>query len=173
MRTKRNAGFTLIEAVIALAIWMLLFISVLFIWHHVSSRTATLMARQNAFENARGAMDMLITNIQMAKSISLDVEQVGEQDYILRELRLPSFDTNGAPHTYIFNFDIRLTPTTTRFRRLEFGSNELASNIAMVRIQPIAGRHIYITIRTGCEIPIIIEGSVDIRYKYLTLYRFP
>ena len=169
MKAKQTTGFTLIEAVIALAIWIILSTSVLFIWHHASNRTTAILARQNAFENARGAMDVLITNLQMAKSITLYVGP----NYVLRELRLPGFNPDGNPHTYIFNFDANLPPTALRFRRLEFGRNELASNIAMVRIQPIGGHHMLITIETGCEYPIIIHGSVDIRYKYLTVNRTP
>jgi len=169
MKPKRKSGFTLIEAVIALAIWMILSVSVLFIWHHASNRTFAVLARQSAFENARGSMDVLITNLQMAKSITLEVCN----NYILRELTLPGFDPDGDPHSYVFNFDISLPSTAIRFRRLEFGDNELASNIAMVRIQPIGGRHMNITIETGCEFPIIVEGSVDIRYKNLIIIRGP
>jgi len=168
MKIKSSAGFTLLEAVIALAIWMILSVSILFIWNHTSNRTASILARQNAFENARGAMDVLITNLQMAKSITLDVCQ----NYVLRELTLPGFNPSGVPLPYVFNFDINLPDTAVRFRRLEFGRNELASNIALVRIQPIGGHHVHITIETGCEYPIIIEGSVDIRYKILTVNRF-
>jgi len=169
MKTKRTTGFTLIEAVIALAIWMILSVSVLFIWHHASTRTTAILARQNAFENARGAMDVLITNLQMAQSITLYVGP----NYVLREMRLPGFNPDGNPNTYVFNFDVNLPPTAVRFQRLEFGSNELASNIAMVRIQPIGNNHIHITIETGCDYPIIIHGSVDIRYKNLTVNGSP
>jgi len=165
MKSKHKSGFTLLEAVIALAVWMVLSVSVLFAWNHISNRTVAVLDRQDAFENARGAMDVLITNLQMAKSITLTVGP----DYDLRQLSLPSFNPDNIPHTYVFDFDINLAPTETRFRRLEFGQNELASNIAMIRIQPIAGRHMHITIKTGCEFPIIIEGSVDIRYKNLTV----
>ncbi|MCL2405688.1 MAG: hypothetical protein FWC92_09105 [Defluviitaleaceae bacterium] len=164
-KSKRTSGFTLMEAIIALAVWMILAVSVLYMWNHMSNRSAALLARQSALENARGAMDVLITNIQMAKSISLNVGP----DYVLRHMLLPSYNPDGNPHVYRFDFNVNLLPTSVRFRRLEFGQNELVSNIALVRIQPINGQYMHITIKTGCEFPIILEGSVDIRYKILTV----
>jgi len=173
MKKKRAAGFTLIEATIALAIWVMLTASVLLVWHHVSNRTNALLARQNALENARVAMDALVVNIQMAYSITLYIGP----GFDLRELALASYDTGGGPHTYRFFFNSRLLPTATTFRRLNFGGpgNELASNIADVRVQPMMDkRHLRITITTGCEYPIVLESSVDIRYKHLSVVdRFP
>jgi len=170
---KQKAGFTLIEAVIALAIWMILSVSVIFVWQHVSDRSGALMERQSAFENARVAMDALLVNIQMAQSIRLTV--VGE-NYVLRRMIVPGIDAEGEFNDFTFDFDCRLTSTATRFRRLEFGGNELASNIAEVRVQPIGERgrerHINITVITGCEHPIKLEGSVDIRHKVLTFGRY-
>jgi len=173
MMVKRNKGFTLIEAAIALALLAILTASILFIVTHTSNRSVAMLERQNAFENARSAMDMLITNIQMANAIYLSVEDFNDYSHVLRELRLPSFNTLGQPHTYQFNFNIRFAPNHVRRHRLEFGGNELASNIAFVRIQPIAGRHMHITVRTGCNPPINIEGSVDIRYKRLIINGIP
>ena len=169
---KRKAGFTLIEAVIALAIWMILSVSVIFVWQHVSSRTSALLARQNAFENARVSMDALIANLQMAQSITLYV--VGDH-YVLRQMTVPGIDANGRVNNFVFDFDCRLTSAATRYRRLEFGENELASNIAVVRVRPIGvrghERHINITVETGCEFHIVLEGSVDIRYTNLIMTR--
>jgi len=166
-RRKTSSGFTLMEAVIALGIWAILAVSALFIWQHVSARTNALLARQNAFENARGSMDILIANIQMAKTITLNVGQ----DYLLTRLYLSSYNPDNNPHTY--RFDFINDPRSIRHQRLEFGQNELASNIALVRLQPIGGQYMRITIRTNCDIPIVLEGSVDIRHKTLTLNGVP
>ena len=182
-KRKTSAGFTLMEAVIALGIWMIISVSVILIWQYTADRTNALLARQSAFENARGAMDILLVNIEMAKSIQLTVGR----DYVLRNLTLPSYDAGGAPNDFEFDFDITLPPTAPRFRWLRFGNTELASNIAMVRVQPIGGQiaarpgsnfpvvfegmgeRMHVTVITGCEFPIILEGSVDIRYKELTI----
>ena len=170
MRRKTSAGFTLLEAVIALAVWMILSISIFFVWQYTSERSRALLERQSAFENARGAMDILLVNLQMARSIQLYV--LRDTDYTLRRLILPGYYASGLPTRtgFEFEFNINLPPTATTFRRLEFGGNELASNIALVRMQPVGG-HMRVTVKTGCEYPIILEGSVDIRYKDLTVTR--
>jgi len=174
MKNKKiSSGFTLLEAVIALAVWAILSASVIFMWQHVSNRSASLMAKQSALENARVAMDALIANIQRAWCITLNVGR----EYDLMQLSLQSFDTNNRPHRYNIVFNSRLTPSAETFQRLNFGGagNELASNIAMIRMWPVGElgreRHIHIIITTGCEIPIILEGSVDIRYKNFTFNR--
>ena len=169
---KTSIGFTLIEAVIALAIWMILSMSVILIWQYSAQRTQALLERQSAFENARGSMDVLVMNMQMAHSITLSVERWQGNYYILRELTLVEIDPHGSEHSYVFDFDVRRPPTATRFRHLVFGNTEFASNIAMIQIQPSNSRRsMNITVKTGCEYPIILEGSVDIRYKHLTISR--
>ena len=170
MNKKASTGFTLLEATIALAIWMILSISVIFIWQHVSTRTDTLMERQNAFENARISMDGLIMNIQMSHTIELWVEG----DYILQRLRATGYNPDGVLHPYNFHFDTHASPGLPRHHVLRFGlHNEFASNIAMVRIQPepVHERYLNIIIRTGCRYPVVLEGNVDIRYKTLIVHR--
>ena len=163
---KASRGFTLLEATIALSIWMLLSLGIILIWQHASSRSEALLSRQNAFENARGSMDAIIMNIQMAHTIRLEVGH----DYTLERLTLTERDPQGRLHNYIFYFDINAPQGTPKFNRLEFGlNNEFASGIALVRIEPVGYRHINITIHTDCLYPVILEGSVDIRYKALTI----
>ena len=161
---KSKAGFTLMEAVIALAVWMLLFTSVFVIWHHASQRKEGLLARQSDFESARGAMDILLANLQMAKSIDL---RTGAND-VLVSLYLPGYNPDGDAHTYRFTFNINLPPTATTFQRLSAGGQEVASNIASVRIWP-EGRYMRVTLETSCDHQFIFNGSVDIRYRQVFL----
>ena len=175
-KTKKiRAGFTLMEAVIALAIWMLLFSSALVIWHNASRHKEILLERQSYFENARGAMDILLVNMQMARSIDL---RVRPGDYVLRSMYLPGYCArSGRPHTFRFYFDIYLWPVSDRFQRLETGGedgtlsgrNEVASNIAAVHIRPVAGRYMLVTLKTSCDHQFVLEGSVDIRYRQVLL----
>ena len=172
-KKKTSAGFTLLEAVIALAVWMILSLSVFFVWQYTAERSNALIERQNAFENARMAMDGLIMNIQMAKEIQL---LKWPNSDILRRLTVTqlytSRDGNQRIHNYDFTFFINTTPTgnPTRHHRLIFGTQEFASNIRTVWIIPINDNQtMHITIETGCEYPIFLEGSVDIRYKRLTI----
>ena len=182
---KASTGFTLIEALIALAIWMILSISVIFIWQYSAQRTEALIERQSAFENARGAMDVLLMNLQLAHTIRLNVVRWRDEYNIwhyniLYTLDMDQINPEGNEQRYLFRFRVHLRSTETTFRRLEFGGfqrgtnipyvNEFASNIALIQIWPSRNRqHMNITVTTGCEYPITLEGSVDIRYKNLII----
>ena len=169
-KKKASKGFTLLEAVIALAIWMVLSLSVVIIWQFSAERSNALIARQSAFENARGSMDALLMNIQMAHTIELNVDR----DYNLQRIRLTQ---QGPLPNYYFHFNANARPHQYIYRRLVFGrtgnaANYIADGIALVRIEPEFGyeRYIHITIQTACEeYPVVLEGRVDIRYKRLTV----
>jgi len=164
---KRNKGFTLIEAVIAMAIWMILSLGVFIAWQHTTQQATTIITQQNAFENARGAMDAIITNVQMSRVINLIVCN----NYVLWQMGLPGYDAQGRHRPFEFHFNVNAPEGHTMHHRLNFGQNELASHIALVQIKPVNDTHLQITIKTSCEPPIMLEGSVDIRYKHLTLTR--
>jgi len=169
---KKRRGFTLIEAIIALAVWMILSVSVIFVWQHVSNRSSAVMERQNALENARVAMDALIINIQMAQELRLDVRY---GTFVLRRLVAYGYGYDDVINDFTFNFNCRLRPVAPNYRRLLYGNNELASNIAEIYIRPVGERyhetHILIKITTGCEYPIVLESSVDIRHTQLIEFR--
>jgi len=166
---KQRAGFTLLETIIALAVWAILSVSVISVWHHVSNRTSSVLARQSALENARVAMDALLINIQMSNSITLHVR---DSDYMLIWLQVPGLNPQGVLNNFFFDFDHNLTPDATRYRRLEFGGNEIARYIAEVIVRPQDRHYIHITVRTGCTPPVVLHGSVDIRGKDLYVRRF-
>jgi len=166
--TKHTRGFSLMEAVIALSIWMILSMGVIVIWQHASSRAGALIERQSAFESTRSSLDALMVNIQMAQSIRLEVGP----NYVLSSLTLTELNPQGLLHDYVFTFDINASPGTPKHHRLEFGlNNEFASGIALVRVEPVGDRHMHITIISDCEHAITLEGRVDIRYKQLTVVR--
>ena len=155
------------EAVIALAVWLILSVSVIYMWNHVSNRTNAVLARQNALENARVAMDTLTVNIQMANEIRLEVGP----DFSLREMDVTSLDPQQDVHTYRFIFDYRLTSASPRFQRMQLGSyaNHIANYIHNVQIRPDHHRRqLNITVTTAC-MSIVLENSVDIRYKHFNM----
>ncbi|MCL2527684.1 MAG: hypothetical protein FWE42_04615 [Defluviitaleaceae bacterium] len=172
---KASSGVTLMEAVIGLSMWMILSLSVLFAWQHTSDRTAALLERQSTFENARGAMDFLITNIQMAHTIELEVGQ----NFTLRRITLSQLNPDEVPHEYSFFFDVNARRTDTWYSQLQLGlfdrafpnrrigRNEVASGIALVTVEPVGRRRMNVAITTNCEDAIFLESSVDIRYKNL------
>jgi len=176
---KTSKGFTLLEALIALGVWMVLSLSVVLIWQHTARRSYELIARQDAFENARFAMDALINNIQVARTIVLRVDgNYVLQDVLLTGYRWVIVGSSGEwrLHTYEFLFDINAGPGNIQHHRLQIAGNmEFASNIASVRMIPVGEpgdwRYMRIAIRTGCDPPIELEGSVDIRFKSLTVLR--
>jgi len=168
MKTKKTSkGFTLLEAVIALAIWSILSLSVIFVWQYTAERSSALIARQHAFENARGSMDVIIMNLQMARTIELTVGP----NYTLQRLRVNGRRlVNNVPqwHNFEFTFNSSARPTDAIYRVLRFGGlNEFTAGIADIRVRPYGGT-MHITVVTACEYPIVLEGSVDIRHKALT-----
>jgi len=156
---KSSKGFSLLEAVIAIAVWMVLSVSVLFVWHHISERSTELLARQSAFENARVALDALLINTEMAHIIRL----TSRRDGTLQRLVLYQRNPDGIINDFIFTFNVNAQPGN---QRLNFGGQELAGDIARIYVMPI-GTRLHITVITTCEYPIVLEGSVDIRYKTL------
>jgi prepilin-type N-terminal cleavage/methylation domain-containing protein len=152
-----NGGFTLLEAVIALALLGLLTAGLTTVWTHVSRTSLKIITTQDAFENARVAMDGLLVNIQMAERIEL---KTGPGD-TLQELRL----TQNPPHVYVFEFNKNIPAGQTKHQRLELGGNEFASKIADIQIIKAHPNRMEITVISGGDVPVTLTGSVDIRYK--------
>jgi len=149
MATK---GLTLLELVIALAIWGIISMGVFFLWHHTSGTAVVMLERQSAFERARGSMDALIMNIQMASHITLATDTNDRMQSMVIRARNPL----GQLHDYAF---------THVGNTLRIGGNEFASNIERIYIVYVPGRRVDITIVTGCEEPIMLFSSVCVRYK--------
>jgi Tfp pilus assembly protein PilE len=192
---KTRGGFTLLEAVIALALWLLLSVSVFFVWQHSARSGEILFARQNAFENARISMDALIMNLQMSERI-----RVVNNGGVLRRLDLYQ---RGRTYPYQFHFERVAAQLNFGFvqdsdnNSHDFSrGNEFASNIAKIKIEyDCENKIMHIEITTGCVKPkccngrtncttscvlppccvdkincgepIILHGSVDLRYKYV------
>lgn len=164
-KSINKKGHTLLEVTIALGVWLILSLSILVVWRYAATASGNLIAHQNAFENARGAMDAMRMNIQLSDVIYLDTHSHGGQENVLRRMVMPGPDPLGVLRNYTFSFDITLPSGAVRHNRLEFGDNEMASRIALVRIVYIEGHRMNITVITDCAEPIILEGSVCVRYK--------
>lgn len=149
----------MLELAIALAVWMVLSIGIFLLWQHTSNASVRLLTRQSAVENARAAMDALVMNIQMSNNIVLETNNAN----VLRRLTLTERNPQGILHDYIFEF----TPGGNG--RLLFGANEFASGIASIYIVYVPGRRFNITVYTTCEEPFVVRGSVDARYKNVTV----
>ena len=156
-----SKGVTLLEAVVAIAIWMVFSAGLFFFWQHVAAGSAGLVNQQNAFENARIAMDGLVTNIQLAN----EVELVTHPGDVLRTLTLRQLNPRGNLHSYVFRFNHLVVDGSPNQHRLLLGNNEFARGVKMIYITHVAGSHMDITIETPCDPPLVLKGSVDVRYK--------
>ena len=170
-------GFTLIEAVMSLALFMILSVGVLLLWQHTARNAANAIRTQNALDNLGIAMDGLLTNIEFSHTITL--RTVGQN--ALTQLNLRGLNPNGQPHTYIFTFYPSATPSQeTRYKILRLGGQRYAYGIEMIRIVNVNNRRLDITItsvclcRTRCALvancasSITITGSANILHKHIT-----
>ena len=157
--TKRS-GFTLIELVVVMALWMILMAGASHLLLHSTSSSTRMITSQGALESARVAKDFLTVNIQMADTIILQ----RDTDGMLRRLTLYQIDQNGRRWPYVFTYN-------RTANRLQFSTyNELAPHISEVRLAPSSNNNIMdIAITTDPSIgePITVTSKVDIRFKYL------
>ena len=168
MKRNRCNGFTLLETAIALAVFLLLSVSASAALVYVSRSSERLMVTQNVFENARASLDALTVNIQMAEKILLETDA----DDVLKKLTLTERDPDGKLADYFFYFKRGAGPEEAKYHRLEFGLNaEFASHIASVKITYENERRMDITVVTDdfSGPPMTCSGSVDVRYKQVTV----
>ena len=151
-------GFTLLELVVAIGLWMVLLLGASQLMMHTSRTAATIITRQEALEQARAAVDMLTVNVQMADALTLDPPEGGT----LRRLSTRQIDHANQPRWFVFNYGNILY-------RLQYSNyNELASHLSDVRITLSYNRDImYISVTTAAHLgtPITLTSAVDIRYK--------
>ena len=163
-------GFTLIEAIIALALFMILSIGVLFMWQYAARNARETIRVQTVLDNISIAMDALIANIELSHSIVL---HTNNRD-ILRRLDLSGYYWDGSPHTYIFTFNPNALPHLTSFQSLfigipGLGGQQFAYGIYSIKIVNKYYLRFDITITSACENPITITGSANIQHKHVTM----
>ena len=173
-------GFTLIEVVMSLALFMILSFGVLLLWQYTSRSAASAIRTQNALDNLGIAMDALLTNIEFSHTIVL---QANNQN-ILRRLELTGLNPQNQQHTYVFTFDPNAHHTSSRYKSLFFGGQlgqqQYAYGIETIHIFNRGYTRLDITIasvclcRTRCaqvklcSSRITISGSADIMHKHVT-----
>jgi len=167
---KNKKGYTLLEVTIALALWLILSMAVFFIWRYTADASTRLIARQNAFENARSAMDAMLMNIQISDQICI----ITYPSHILREMQMPGYDNWGNHRPYTFYFTGTTPANPNRHHRVEFSGpgNEVARYIGAVWVR-LTGDRIEIEIHTTCDEPIVITGSACARHKCVHRVVFP
>lgn len=164
---KQPNGYTLLEAVIALAVWSVLALTAAGLLVYVSRSSARMLNEAEAFENARAAVDALTANLQMADTVRVE----NDYDGILRKLTLTERDPDGRSADYIFYFNASALPIQAKYHRLEFGLNdEFASRIARVTLS-LSGEVMTVTVVTDDTLcaPFTFQSMVDVRYKQVTV----
>ena len=158
-------GYTLLEALITLSLFMVLSFSLLFLWQYAARGAQNAIRMQNVLDNLGIAMDGLIINIQHSYKLVLNTDS---QD-VLRRLEMHGYDPNGNPHTYIFTFNPNALPAQAIYRRLFFGGQEYAYGIRTIQIINVGYMRLDITITSICAHPVVFAGSVDIRHKHVVI----
>ena len=173
-------GFTLIEAVMSLALFMILSFGVLLLWQHVSRSAQSAISTQNALDNLGIAMDGLLTNIELSHTITLHTNNQN----ILSRLELRGLDHLGRPHTYHFTFDPNARYSSAGYKSLRLGMQVYAYGIESIHIINFnnSNRRLDITITSvclcltpcarahinQCESRVSITGSANIMHKHIT-----
>ena len=169
MMSRSKGGFTLLEMVVVAAVSMILLLGASRLLWYTTQVSAGLLARQEALENARVAVDALTVNIQMAERIILNTDSDG----MLRRLDLLQISPENDSWYYIFRYDRNAAPGSPGYKRLNFsGFNELASHLSEVRLTLSSNQQlIHITVTTDESLgePVTLTGTVDIRYKVLII----
>ena len=173
-------GFTLIEAVMSFALFMILSAGVLLLWQFTVRNAENAIRTQNALDNLGIAMDALLRNIEFSHTIKL---QTINQN-VLRRLYLRGLNPQNQPHTYVFTFDPNAPSTSTRYKSLFFGGplgqQQYAYGIETIHIINVNNKRLDITIISvclcrircvqisQCESQISVTGSANIMHKHIT-----
>jgi type II secretory pathway pseudopilin PulG len=160
---KRGNGFTLIEALITIAIFIIVAAGTLQLWRYTSIRTLDILTASEELENARVAMDAILMNIQLAEEITLETDALGT----LKKLTLTELNPIKDTEDYFFIYNSGANPNASLYHRLIFGkvsSNELASRIADIKIIK-SSSYLTVKITTDGEAALTLECSASIRNK--------
>lgn len=159
-----SPGFTLIEALMSLALFSLLLLGLMFLWSRQTESASEAVRAQRALDNIGIAMDGLIRNIEFSHSIELRADSGG----VLLRLSLEGLNHNLAPHTYHFTFDPAAQPHEARHKSLMLGGQQYAYGIEAIRIVNVENRRFDITVTSDCETPRTISASVCVMHRNVT-----
>ena len=167
-----NKGFSLVETLLAVSVTMILLTVALRLLVFTSGVASGAIVRGELMECARTAANIINVNIQRASEIKIEVN--GNNTLKRMELTQP-----GRPVKYVFSYNPDASDTSVGYHRLIFsgenGSNELASNLADIRILSDSGNIIIIEILT--DNTITVNNEVASKYINVTaepiFLRFP
>ena len=158
-----NKGYTLIETLLAVTVTMIVLSAALRLMTFASETAVKAIVRGELMESARTAANVMNSNIQRANEIKIEVNG----NNTLRRMEL---DRPGRTDKFIFLYNPDAPDKTAGYHRLIFtgegesndgktGNNELASNLADVRILSDSSNTIIIEILTDNTITVNNETA--------------
>ncbi len=120
-----NKGLTLIETVIALSIFMIITLSVSHMISFTSSQLERIHTQSEMLESARIAIDVLSLYTKSADSVEIKADA---------QNNLHSIKLMYGSELHQFSYNSALSSNDPKYHRLDFGGNELASNIASIKL---------------------------------------
>ena len=137
------------ELIFSLGTWLIISSGAILLWGHVV-RSGN-VPRQYIFENARGAMDTLRSNMELSHTIAITTTDAGAFVTMVVE----DLNPEGMWHDYLFEMAGEV---------LRFGENELAHSVT-VYMAAAGDGFVAITIYTTCDDPLRLHSLVDARFK--------
>ena len=158
-------GFSLVEAVVSLALFLLLSLGILLLWQHSARSVANSVRMQNTLDNLAVAMDALVRNIEFSHTLVLYTES----DDVLLRLEMTGVNPGGQPHTYVFTFNPDALPHQPMYRSLFFGGQQYAYGIYRIRVLSVNDARFDITIVSSCENMLTLRTSANVLHKHVTV----
>ena len=164
MYINRRKGFTLIEMVVALAIFTILGFAGISLLIYVSETSEKIAFQNELLEHARIALSFMVEQIRISEAFQLVTDS---EDSLIRLVCYSGLEG------HVFSFDKHLLTESARYGQILFGENELASYIADVKVT-IDGSRMEIRIITHSKAselssvqvePIDILRKISLRYK--------
>ncbi|MDR2649282.1 MAG: hypothetical protein LBB94_06135 [Clostridiales bacterium] len=169
VRGRNSEGYTLLESLLAVTVAAFVLTAALRLLSCVSISTSRAAVRAELTECARLAADVMSANIQRASAIKIELYE--NKKNTLKRLELIE------PEQGVFSYNPYAPVSVSNYHRLIFsgdkGSNELASNLADIRIISSGEDTLFIEILTDGAITVnsgaaiknstISVGSIFIR----------
>jgi Tfp pilus assembly major pilin PilA len=142
---KNANGFTLIEAVVSLAAFLIVTLAAINLNAYAATTVERIQVRAELLENARIAIDMMSTHLKAAERVSIVDGRRGIFEMVTR-IRA----AGGAIDERVFTYNFTAPSTNeAHYQRINFGRNysELASYIAWVAVR-LDGDIVTLTVET-------------------------
>ncbi len=179
MITNNQDGFTLVEMVVIIAVFLILTVFGLNLFVYSAEESSRVAVRNELFENAQLALDFLKNEVRCADEY--DVMVNANNTLLLLKLK----NNNDIK---VFRYNATVAPTSNLYKRLDYGGNdwekytlqELASYINNIEVTFIKNKYsgeneaILFKITTDNKIsqspqtivePVVLQGEVSVKYK--------